>query len=132
LYAFARPPAIADFSGMWRVAELGPGPDGGFATGRPLDAVDPVGFLYTDYRVDVAACTGADAPPLTTEADEPETLVITHPATGEDVAVLPPDQASALALGHLSDEPPDLATDTLLAYGDEATNAAIQAATDGL
>jgi dipeptidyl aminopeptidase/acylaminoacyl peptidase len=128
LYGFARPPAVGDFTGRWRVVELEPDGDG-FARGRAIGAVDEVGFLYTDFSVDVAACLGPDAPPLTTEADEPETLVIAHPDTGEDVGVMTREQAVAIALDGRDGSSAD---GSMLVYGDETTHAALAAVTPNL
>jgi WD40-like Beta Propeller Repeat len=107
LYAYGRAPGIADFSGRWRVAELAPDGASGFGTGRAVSSLEPIGYLYGDAGIDVPRCDGPDTSPLTSAADVPETLVITDPATGEDVTVLPREQAVALLNGQLSGMPAD-------------------------
>lgn len=124
LYGFAQPPAVADFTGRWRVVELAPEGDG-FATGRAIAAMEPEGYLYTDYEVDVPACLGAGAAPLTSDADVPEELVVTHPHTGEEVEVMPREQAVALALDGREGAEAD---GSMLVVGDEATWAAMDLA----
>jgi dipeptidyl aminopeptidase/acylaminoacyl peptidase len=119
LYGLARPPAVTDFSGRWRLAEIEPDGDG-FAAGRAIAAAEPVGYLYTDYRVDVAACTGPGAPALTSEADAPDTIVVTDPVTGADVPVLTREQALALA-------DPVGPAEAMLVFGDDETQAALAA-----
>lgn len=96
LYAYGRAPGIADFSGRWRVAELAPDGAGGFATGRAISSLEPIGSLYGDAGIDVPRCDGPDTSPLTSAADVPETLVVTDPTTGTNVTVLPREQALGL------------------------------------
>ena len=107
LYAYGRAPGIAHFSGRWRVAELAPDGASGFGTGRAVSSLEPIGYLYGDAGIDVPRCDGPDTSPLTSAADVPETLVITDPATGEDVTVLPREQAVALLNGQVSGMPAD-------------------------
>jgi WD40-like Beta Propeller Repeat len=96
LYGYVRAPRIADFSGRWRVAELLPDGANGFGTGRAISSLEPIGYLYGDAGIDIPRCDGPDTSPLTSAADVPETLVITDPATGANVTVLPREQALAL------------------------------------
>lgn len=126
LYGMAQPPAVADYGGEWRVAEIALDGDE-VGPGRAVAALEPRYFLYTDYRVDVPACLAADAPALTSEADVPASLTITHPATGEEVQVLPREALPDLVRQNRSDVPDDFAegAPSLLAYGDEATDAAV-------
>jgi hypothetical protein len=96
LYGYGRAPGIADFSGRWRVAELLPNGASGFATGRAISFLAPVGYLYGDAGVDVPRCDGPDTRPLTSAADVPEAQVVTDPTTGANIKVLPRKQALAL------------------------------------
>jgi dipeptidyl aminopeptidase/acylaminoacyl peptidase len=107
LYAYGRAPGVADFSGRWRVAEWVP--DGGhrFGTGRVISALEPIGYLYGDAGIDVPRCDGSDTSALTSTADVPEALAITDPATGEDVTVLPRQQALTLLDTVVSGTPAD-------------------------
>ena len=101
LYTYGRAPGVADFSGRWRVAELAPDRAKGFGTGRAISSLEPIGSLYGDAGIDVPRCDGPDTSPLTSAADVPETLVITDPTTGNDVTVLPREQALALLNDHI-------------------------------
>jgi Tol biopolymer transport system component len=101
LYAYSRAPGISDFSGAWRVAELTPDGAGGYEAGRAIAALDPIGHLYGDVRLDVPHCDGPDASALTTTADIADSVVVTDPETGADVAVLHREQALALLNRHL-------------------------------
>jgi WD40 repeat protein len=105
LYVYGRAPGVADFSGRWRVAELTPDGAEGFGTGRAISSLKPIGSLYGDAGIDVPRCDGPDTSPLTSAADVPETLVISDPATGNDVIVLPREQALALLKSHVSGIP---------------------------
>lgn len=107
LYTYGRAPGIADFSGRWRVAELLPDRASGFATGRAIPPLEPIGYLYGDAGIDVPRCDGPDTSPLTAPADVPEALIVTDPTTGEDVTVLPRDQAVALLDDVVSGMPAD-------------------------
>ena len=89
LYTYGQAPGIADFSGRWRVAELLPGGGSGFATGRAIPPLQPIGYLYGDAGIDVPRCDGPEASPLTTAADVPEGQIVTDPTTGENVTVMP-------------------------------------------
>ena len=95
LYAYARPPAVDDFSGAWRVAELVPDGDN-FATGLAVPGPDPIGFLYGFVAMDVPRCAGEDLPPLTSDADRPKTLTVEDPASGEELRVLTRAHARSL------------------------------------
>ncbi len=106
LYAYARPPAVRDFSGGWRVAELLPDGDG-FSTGIAVSALDPVGFLYLT-GLDVPRCDGPSTPPLTSTADLPDALTVTDPVSGDELQVLPRDQALVL-FGDAVYQPPSSA-----------------------
>jgi dipeptidyl aminopeptidase/acylaminoacyl peptidase len=105
LYAYGRAPGVADFSGRWRVAEFAPDAAKAFVTGRAISSLDPIGSLYGDAGIDVPRCDGPDTSPLTSAAYVPETLVITDPATGENVTVLPRQEAVARLDDHLSGMP---------------------------
>jgi dipeptidyl aminopeptidase/acylaminoacyl peptidase len=107
LYAYGQAPAIADFSGRWRVAELLPDGAGEFATGRAISSLEPIGSLYGDAGIDVPRCDGPDTSPLTSRADVPEALVVTDPTTGAKVTVLPREQALALLNDQVSGMPAD-------------------------
>jgi WD40-like Beta Propeller Repeat len=102
LYAFGRAPGIADFSGRWRVAELLPNGASGFATGRAISPLEPIGYLYGDAGIDIPRCDGPGTTPLTSTADLPEALTVTDPTTRTSVAVLPREQALALLDDHVS------------------------------
>lgn len=95
LYAYGQAPGIADFSGRWRVAELLPDSGRGFATGRAIPSLQPIGYLYGDAGIDVPRCDGPDTSPLTSPADVPEDQIVTDPTTGENVTVMPREQALA-------------------------------------
>src|SRR5918995_2767746 len=101
LYAYVRAPGVADFSGRWRVVALAPEGAKAFGTGRAISSLEPIGSLYGDASIDVPRCDGPDTSPLTSAADVPETLVITDPTTGNDVTVLPREQALALLDDHI-------------------------------
>lgn len=105
IYGYGHAPGIADFSGRWRVVELAPDGAHGFGTGRAVSSVDPIGYLYDDVGIDVPRCDGSDTAPLTSEADVPDGLVVTDPATGTDVTVLPREQALALLATYVSGLP---------------------------
>lgn len=105
LYGYGRAPGIADFSGQWRVAELLPDGASGFATGRAIPSLAPIGYLYGDAGIDVPRCDGPETSPLTSAADVPEALVVTDPTTGANVTVLPRDQALALVNDQVSGMP---------------------------
>ncbi|MGH9191561.1 MAG: TolB family protein [Acidimicrobiales bacterium] len=107
LYGYARAPGIADFSGRWRVAELLPDGASGFAAGRAISPLEPIGYLYGNAGIDVPRCDGADTFPLTSAADVPDALVVTDPATGADVTALPREQALALLNDQVSGMPAD-------------------------
>ncbi len=96
LYGYVRAPGVADFSGRWRVAELAPDGATGFGTGRAISSLEPIGYLYGDAGIDIPRCDGPETSPLTSAADVPEALVVTDPATGNEVTVLPREQALAL------------------------------------
>jgi hypothetical protein len=95
LYTYGQAPGIADFSGRWRVAELLPDSGSGFATGRAIPSLQPIGYLYGDAGIDVPRCDGPDTSPLTSPADVPAAQIVTDPTTGENVTVLPREQALA-------------------------------------
>ena len=95
LYTYSQAPGIADFSGRWRVAELLPDGGSGFAAGRAIPPLQPIGYLYGDAGIDVPRCDGPDSSPLTTAADVPEGQIVTDPTTGENVTVMPRQQALA-------------------------------------
>lgn len=105
LYTYGRAPGIADFSGRWRVAELLPDRESGFETGRAIAPLEPIGYLYGDAGIDVPRCDGPDTSPLTSPADVPEAQVVTDPTTGENVTVLPREQALARLDDELSSMP---------------------------
>jgi WD40 repeat protein len=107
LYGYGRAPGIADFSGRWRVAELLPDGASGFAPGRAISSLEPIGYLYGDAGIDIPRCDGPDTAPLTSAADVPEVLVVTDPTNGANVTVLPREQALAL----LNDQVPGLPAD---------------------
>lgn len=120
IYGYARPPTIRDDQGAWRVAELEVGVDG--LTGRAVGGTEPLGYLYAGTRVSSPACA-ADAVALTRVEDEPETLTVADPVTGEEVEVLTRQQAEARLAG-LSTPTPDLThVRSRLIFADEALRA---------
>lgn len=78
LLAYAQAPGVSDASGLWRVAEFVPDGHRGFATGLPVPGIDPVGYLYTDYRVSAAPCAIGDGP-LTAGVEPVDTITVTAP-----------------------------------------------------
>lgn len=87
LLAYGRAPGTSDASSGWRVAEMVPRGDGGYAAGLPVPGIDPVGFLYGSYRVSGAPCKVGDAP-LTAAVQPLATASVTVPSTGVEVTVL--------------------------------------------
>ena len=118
LYAYGRAPGIADFSGRWRIAELLPDGASGFETGRAISSLEPIGYLYGDAGIDIPLCDGPDTSPLTSAADVPESLVITDPASGNHITVLPLEQALALLNDQISGMPAGAEPATKLVHTD--------------
>lgn len=119
LYAYARNPAVDDFSGEWRVAELEPD-RGGFSKGRTVSVLEPIGYLYGDVGLDVPRCDDPDSPALTSDADLPDTLMVTNPATADEVKVLARGQLLESGMSGLPDGGD---VDTKLVHRDALANA---------
>ena len=87
LLAYGRAPGTSDASSVWRVVEMVPKGDDGYATGLPVPGIDPVGFLYGSYRVSAAPCKVGGGP-LTADVEALATISVTVPSTGDNATVL--------------------------------------------
>lgn len=91
LYAYARNPAVADFSGAWRVAEFETS-DRGVVRGRAIAGIDAIGYLYGAVGVDAPRCDGPKSSAVTSHADLPDVFTLTDPSTGKTATVMTRDE----------------------------------------